>query len=49
MDKKIVVKFIILLFTIGLIAFVGMKFGPFIIEKAKDPEVAREYLRSYCL
>jgi uncharacterized membrane protein YdjX (TVP38/TMEM64 family) len=47
MNKRIVIKFIILLLILVLIGFVGIKYGPYIIEKAKEPEVARKYLLSY--
>ncbi|MBP6713882.1 MAG: TVP38/TMEM64 family protein [Aliarcobacter sp.] len=45
--RLVIIKFTALLIFMGLILFFGIKFSPFIVEKIKEPEIVREYLRSY--
>lgn len=46
-DNKIKIKLAILFFVIlGIVVF-GINFAPWVIEKVKQPEALREYLRSF--
>ena len=46
-DRKNIIKLtILILIILGIVVF-GIKFAPWIIEKVKQPEVLREYLRSF--
>lgn len=47
MDKKIKIRLMILiLIVLGIIIF-GINFAPWVIEKVKQPEILRNYLRSF--
>jgi uncharacterized membrane protein YdjX (TVP38/TMEM64 family) len=46
-DKKVKIKLaILILIILGIIIF-GITFAPWVIEKVKQPEALREYLRSF--